>query len=527
MNLYQLQSYENDINKFLIDKIFPKIMVDVGAHTGTTLKNFLLTGFNVYAFEPVEQTRKKLIDNFKGFKNFIVFSNALSNSSGLKDFYLALNQDDSIHEFYHSLEKLPADEFHKKGTVIKVETTTLNELIAKGQIPEKAGYLKIDAEGHDLKVLEGASELKCDVINVEFWSSRHSLGASPSPPQKMINLLTERGYNNFIIINHEKNDVCFFSKPLKFEDDSWGNILFFHDSKTELFKSTLEFCDGLSKRTNIGLMFSLLSGILKSDCTFIDIGAYVGEFAESMLMYFPSTKGILIEPTKSSFEILKNKFDNKSNIDIINCALHSEKRRINFYSTQDSAQNSILLFDSKSIQFQESEIETDTLDNLFINSKNYERIDLVKIDTQGNDLNVLRGGIDTIKKYRPAILTEIIFVPLYKNQGDYFEQIEFMKGLNYKLSGIYDIHFHESGYLAFADFLFLPKEKFEEISTKISPNSNFICPDVETILDENKELKVICRERLDLINHLSEEAQKRLDIINSLTAEIKRLKEQR
>ena len=73
MNLYQLQSYENNINKFLIDKISTKVMIDVGAHTGTTLKNFLLSGFNVYAFEPVEQTRKQLMENFGGFKNLTVF----------------------------------------------------------------------------------------------------------------------------------------------------------------------------------------------------------------------------------------------------------------------------------------------------------------------------------------------------------------------------------------------------------------------------------------------------------------------
>jgi FkbM family methyltransferase len=525
MNLYQLQSYENDINKFLIDKIFPKIMVDVGAHTGTTLKNFLLTGFNVYAFEPVEQTRKKLIDNFKGFKNFIVFSNALSNSSGLKDFYLALNQDDSIHEFYHSLEKLPADEFHKKGTVIKVETTTLNELIAKGQIPEKAGYLKIDAEGHDLKVLEGASRLQCNVINVEFWGDKHPLGISPSPPKKMIKLLEKKGYKNFIVISHQKDGVKFYSYPLPFDDDSWGNILFFKDSEVELFNSVLEFCEKLSKRSINNILFSLLTEIFNSYCTFIDIGAYIGKFTETMLDFFPQAKGVLFEPTISNYDLLKNKFVDKSNIDIVNCALDSKMGTKKLYCTEDSAQNSLLPFDSKDTKFDESEVETDTLDNFFINLKSLEKIDLIKIDTQGNDVNVLKGGVNSILKYKPAILMEIIFVPLYKSQGNYYEQFEFMKELNYKLSGIYDIHFHESGCLAFADFLFLPHDKYVKAAKDISTNSNFICHEVEKILQENKKLISICSERLELINDLTTEAEKRLNIINTLNAEIERLKE--
>lgn len=524
MNVNNLQSIELSINRHLSQKLFNKCMIDVGAHTGTFLKVFVQAGFEIYAFEPVPENRKRLADNFQESDKFHLFSEAVSNVSGEKDFYYAANQDGSTHEFYHSLELLPDDEYHKKGRTIKIKTVSLNDLISQNKLPGNVGYFKIDTEGHDLKVLEGASNLKSEVICVEFWSNKHQLGVSPSPPLEMIELMSERDYENFIIIKHESDGINILTHLFGFDDDSWGNILFFNDSNINLFKSTLEFCKGLLKNRKANSIISLLTKIFTEDIFFIDVGAYYGKFTDLILNNFHDARGYLFEPTTSSFEIMKNKYSNKSNIIIIKCALDSEKGRRTFYYSEDSTQNSLLPFVSSDIKFKQDEVETITLDDYFIDSKNINKIDLIKIDTQGNDLNVLKGGIKTIKKYRPAILMEIIFVQLYKNQGDYYEQIEFMKGLNYKLSGIYDIHFHESGYLAFADFLFLPKEKFEEISTRISPNSNFICPDVETILDENKELKAICRERLDLINYLSEEAQKRLDIINSLTAEIKRLK---
>ncbi len=524
MDLDQLQFFENEINKFLAKGIKTKSIIDVGAHVGSVLKYFLLNDFTVYAFEPADQNREKLIENYKGFKNLFVFSEALSNSTGVKDFYLAMREDGTPHEFYHSLEKLPEDQYHRKGTTVRVKTVSIDELILHGKIPKEVGYLKIDTEGHDLKVLEGASNLICDVISVEFWSNQHSLGASPSPPSAIIKLLKERGYENFIIISHEKNGVHFYTQPLTFEDDSWGNILFFDDSNADLFNSTLEFCSRLSSRAKTGGLFSLLTEIFSDNPVFIDIGAHTGKFTDSLIEYFPFAQGVLFEPTYRNYEILKNKFWNKTGIDIINCALDIEAGKRKFYYTEDSAQNSLLLFDSENTQYYESEIETNTLDNFFLGSNRINRIDLIKIDTQGNDLNILKGGMNTIQKYKPVILTEFIFISLYKNQGLYFDQFNFFRRIDYNLAGIYNMHYTQNGVLAFADFLFLPSTLYEKVKNIGFVYTNFACVDPMYLAEENENLRKICDERLSLINFLSEEADKRLKIIETLDAEISKLK---
>ena len=50
------------------------------------------------------------------------------------------------------------------------------------------------------------------------------------------------------------------------------------------------------------------------------------------------------------------------------------------------------------------EVEIDTLDNIFYN--NNINVDFIKIDTEGYEYNILKGGEKTIKKYKPIIQLE-------------------------------------------------------------------------------------------------------------------------
>lgn len=48
---------------------------------------------------------------------------------------------------------------------------------------------------------------------------------------------------------------------------------------------------------------------------------------------------------------------------------------------------------------------------LSIDNMKYQRVDLIKIDVEGMELEVLNGAINTIKKYKPILLIEIIKSP--------------------------------------------------------------------------------------------------------------------
>lgn len=51
-------------------------------------------------------------------------------------------------------------------------------------------------------------------------------------------------------------------------------------------------------------------------------------------------------------------------------------------------------------------VPTDTLDN-FCSSLHLNRLDFIKADVEGAELMVLRGGEETIKRWRPALLLEV------------------------------------------------------------------------------------------------------------------------
>jgi len=118
-------------------------VVDCGANIGELYhclkydQNYI----NYVAFEPSNDEYKCLKKNTKEQKCFNI---ALSNSSGKKDFYLSSEKADS------SLIK-PIS----YTTKITQNTSRLDEILPKVQIK----LLKIEAEGSELEVLEGCSEI--------------------------------------------------------------------------------------------------------------------------------------------------------------------------------------------------------------------------------------------------------------------------------------------------------------------------------------------------------------------------------
>ncbi len=267
----------------------------------------------------------------------------------------------------------------------------------------------------------------------------------------------------------------------------------------------------------------ILKDVYKNKINFIDIGAYKGSVTMLLLNEFPECSGILFEPTEENFCALEKIFENNKNIRISNSALANRVGETDFYLFEDSAQNSILLANQNDVECKKNKITVDTVDNFLESNSFLESVDFIKIDTQGNDLYVLQGAVKTIKKHSPIILTEFIFIPLYKNQGFYFDQLMFMNELDYRLIGIFNTHIIHNT-LAFADLLFVHSSVYEKIIKDISFPSDYYCVDIQHLLEENRNLRKICEERLELINRITKEAEERLEIIAVLEKELKKMK---
>ena len=268
-------------------------------------------------------------------------------------------------------------------------------------------------------------------------------------------------------------------------------------------------------------LMATLRRILPPAVNFVDVGAYQGEFTQAIISSFPNASGLLFEPTPRSFEQLKKRFEASATIRMFDFALAEQQGVRDFFFAQDSATNSLLPFADASSPVEAKSIKVETLDSV-LSSTNIMGIDLIKIDTQGNDLRVLHGARGTIKRYQPVLLVEAIFVPLYLGQASYYELFDFMRICNYRLGGIFESHWTEEGAIAYADILFLPSDRFSSFARVAFPD-RFVYMDPDGLLQQNRSLHKVCEERLELIQKLTVIAEERQAVIETLDAEVKRL----
>ena len=59
--------------------------------------------------------------------------------------------------------------------------------------------------------------------------------------------------------------------------------------------------------------------------------------------------------------------------------------------------------------------QTITIDD-FVNNQHLNRLDFIKLDVEGAEMNVLRGGVDSILKFRPGLA-----ISIYHKLEDFFE----------------------------------------------------------------------------------------------------------
>jgi FkbM family methyltransferase len=120
------------------------VMVDVGAHWGGSLLPFATRGWEIHAFEPDPENRKRLIGNTRHFANVRVDQRAVADREGDElAFYTSM-----VSTGISTLR--PFDESHR--VTCRVSTVRLDTYCNEHNI-RRIDFLKVDVEGFDLQVL--------------------------------------------------------------------------------------------------------------------------------------------------------------------------------------------------------------------------------------------------------------------------------------------------------------------------------------------------------------------------------------
>ncbi|HMV44735.1 MAG TPA: FkbM family methyltransferase [Leptospiraceae bacterium] len=246
-----------------------------------------------------------------------------------------------------------------------------------------------------------------------------------------------------------------------------------------------------------------------------DIGAYKGEFAEQFVEKNINSIIYSFEPDKNSYTALSEKY--KKNSFIYNLAISNYEGQKKFYQQKKGYRSSLLKDNYSEEDTEIIDVKVTTFDH-FMNQEKIEIREnskiIFKTDTQGNDLNVLKGAESFLKKYKPIIITEVIFQPLYDSQCHYLDILNFLFSIGYELVYIDGTHLNTDEKISYSDYYFQIKED----SKSDKANSSFHLHIEESVNKELEMYKTAAKERLD------QECNDRLKVIEWQQKEIEKLK---
>jgi FkbM family methyltransferase len=160
-------------------------------------------------------------------------------------------------------------------------------------------------------------------------------------------------------------------------------------------------------------MSYLIETHLSANMIFLDVGGHHGAFA-TIVGYELKKKNLggkvyTFEPDPRNISFIqKNLAENdlEKNVEIVAKAVSNQNGKGRFITSTDNSCNWLELGIETAAELSSTEIvEMVSLD---VFCENFDRIDVIKIDIQGGELNALKGAENVIKKYRPILFVEIM-----------------------------------------------------------------------------------------------------------------------
>ncbi len=196
----------------------------------------------------------------------------------------------------------------------------------------------------------------------------------------------------------------------------------------------------------------------------LDIGANVGQTTKKFKAYFPNATIHAFEPIKKTYDLLSINTANLEGVTAYCEAMGNSIGEHRVYHRKDTLWNS-LVNDLNIVAQKEgatSEIITVNSVDHFLADKKIKKVDILKSDTEGYDLNVLEGAKDSLSKN----MIEIIYVEVGFDSHDLqhtylVDVMEFLNTYNYSFCGLFELAYGGNFKLYYANALFISKKRLE------------------------------------------------------------------
>lgn len=179
--------------------------------------------------------------------------------------------------------------------------------------------------------------------------------------------------------------------------------------------------------------------------TIVDVGANVGQSALLFARVWPAARIHAFEPIASTFERLVANVSGCERITPVHTALGARAGTATVDLQRGASNNSISYSDAAARVGVVETVSIDTLDR-YARDRGLERIDLLKVDCEGYDLEVLRGAEALLSEGRIGFVqAEAGMNPANEKHVPLGEIQSFLEGRGYVLFGLYEQRCEWSG----------------------------------------------------------------------------------
>lgn len=344
----------------------------------------------------------------------------------------------------------------------------LDNVVYRGSIPNdelREELVEFDMLAYPSTFEETSCITVIEAISAGLRVVTSSLGALPETTEghaRIYSYVEDRNIHSDVfteVLGEEMEKLRLGELDNNIDEQSRYSSNWSWDKRINDWEKLLTKLDDNKHKYNISKYFTPIS--------ILDIGANVGQFYKEMSTVYPDAFFRLIEGNEECEEDLKSIVSETMHEYHI-CLLSDEEKEVEFHINKDnlkSTGNSIYVEDTPYYEHSGDIVmrTTTTLDKLFPSSYvdgeevSYPVYDLIKLDTQGSEIDIIKGGLTLIQRSK-GIIMEVSHKEYNKGALLYDDVIQYMAGIDFEPVEVLEKIYHPiTGEHIQDDILFINK----------------------------------------------------------------------